>query len=381
VALSWIVVDTKTGGQRGELPLSVSGDVERTVGASSALSATLDLEDARCPADWENLLDARFNTLVLDDDGHPLNSYVIDQCPFGEATVQIALKSAESLLESVNCWTHDFYEVADPKANPADAAANDEANVAATLLSDVIGPDHGFDLDITLTGKTADHSYSFEEDRTVLSALNDLMEADGGPEWTIRYAWSDDVPARLVKTIHIAPTIGTVIPSTVVDDKHLKSRTRTVATGPGTLATHVIAVSDGSGEYRPMSVPFVDQDALDAGAIRREARVHVTGVDDQDQLNRIGEAGLRRRWSGLTTWAMTLTATEPGCPRPGRDFDAGDTVQIQTGPRVGRITGTVYDSASWHGMARIIGWRAQIVGSTFSTVTPVFWEDKEVGTA
>jgi hypothetical protein len=363
MAITWYVCDLKTGTVLNSLPLRPTGDVERTVGASSTLGVTLDVHDERCPDGWETLLDKRRTMLALDDDKYPLVGYVIDKYTPGEASLQITLKSLESIPESSFCRTHDFTEGVD-----------DEADVAATLLSDLVVPSWGFELQVTQTGKTADHSYAYEEDRTVASALSDLMNAEGGPEWTIRLRWETPAQRRLIKTIHIGPKIGSVLPSTIIDNKHIESRKRTVSAAGDDLAVHVVATSDGSGPDRPMSDPFVDQAALDAGIPQWEARVNVTGVDDLEQLNRVAGAGLRKRWNGVTTWDVVLASSEVGCPRVGRDFDSGDTVTLNSGP-------TRDDPASWDGMARIIGWRATVAESSIRTIIPVFWEDREVGAA
>jgi hypothetical protein len=368
VALTWYVCDLKTGVVLNTLPLHVTGTVERTVGAPSTLGVRLDVHDARCPADWEALLDKRRTMLVLDDDGAPLVGYRIVFYTPGEPELPITLKSLESIPERTFCRDHEFYE-----STPT-VPGTDEADVAAALLYDEVVPGWGFELLVTQTGKTADHSYTFQEDRTVASALADLMDTEGGPEWTIRLRWESPAQRRIIKTIQIGPRVGDVLPSTIIDNKYLDSRKRVVSADVDDLAVRVIATSDGSGSDRPMSDPWVDQDALDAGVPPWEARVHVTGVEDPAQLDRVAEAGLRQRWNGVTTWELVLASTEEGCPRPGRDFDAGDTVVLQSKP-------TAHDPAAWDGSARLIGWRADVVESAFRTVTPVFWEDKEVGAA
>lgn len=363
MTLTWYVCDLKTGVVLNTLPLHVDGQIERTVGAASTLGVKLDIHDDRCPPAWEAALDPRRTMLVLDDDGYPLVGYFIEKYIPGTPDLPMTLRSLEAIPESSFCHTHDFSEGVD-----------DEANVAGTLLADEVAPGWGFELAITPTGKSADHSYAWEEDRTVASALSDLMDADGGPEWTIRLRWDSPAQRRIIKTIQIGPRIGADLPGTVIDDRHIESRTRTVSAAGDDMAVHVIATSDGSGPDRPMSDEYVDQDALNAGVPPWQARVHVTGVDDPDQLNRIAESELRKRWSGITTWDVVLASSEPGCPRVGRDFDAGDTPTADLGP-------TEHDPASWRGPARLIGWRAEVAEQELRTITPVLWQDREVGAA
>lgn len=360
VPLTWYLCDLKTGDVWVELPLRPTGDLEHTIGGSSSLGVELDVHDPACPANWAELIDPR-RAMIVPVADVPLVGYFIDKDTAGEPSATFTLTSLEGVLDYSFVRTHDFFEDVD-----------DEADVAAALVADVVAPSFGFSVDVTKTGRTGDHSYAFEEDRTVLSALNDLMSAAGGPEWTVRLAWEDNRHRRFVKTIVIAPRVGHTIPSTVVENRHLVSRSRNRSSARGDRAIHVIATGDGSGPDRPMSQAFVDQDALDAGVPQWEARLSATAVDDPAQLDRIAEAGLRRRWSGITTWETRLALTEPGCPRLGVDFDAGDTIRIESGP-------TLHDPATWSGMARIIGWRANVTGGVLTTVTPVFWDQREEG--
>lgn len=364
MATTWFLHDLKTGAKVEELPLRPSGTIERTVGKASSLSLSLDVHDARCPANWVELMDPRRAMIVVVEDGVPLQGYVIAGDSAGEPTATWNVSSLEGVLDRINVRTHDFYE-----------GEHDEAFVAQTLLADVIGPDFGFDIDAVATGKSADHSYTYEEDRSVGSALNDLASAEGGPEWTIRLTWADsERQQRIIKTIHVGPKIGVDATSVVFENVHLKSRTRNRSAARDDMAVRVQAVSDGSGPDRPMSEVFVDQDAIDAGVPPWEARVRVGAIDEVAQLNRIALAGLSRRRFGVRTWEMELALTMEGCPRIGHDFDAGDTVTIQTDP-------TFDDPASWHGTARVIGWRANVdADGNLSTVTPVFWEQPEEGT-
>ena len=363
MTLSWRVCDLKTGDVIDELPLRV-GDLSRTISTKTTSSATLDPADPACPPYWANLLDGMRTMLVPVDDGLPLGGWIIDTANVGDPSVPFGISSLEACADYVFCRDHDFYEGTD-----------DEALALAALFADVIVPSFGFTLDVTPTGRTADHSYSWYEDRTVASAAAELASAEGGPEWTTRVAWEDGTQRRIVKTIQIGPKVGQTSPAVVFDDSHLASRVRRRSWT--NRATHVVATGDGAGESRPMSPPVVDQAALDAGVPQWEARVPAATVDKTD-LPRVAENALLRRRYGTQTWDATLATAEKGAPRLGFDFDAGDTVSVEFDPRI-LPTGVVLDPASWHGTARVLGWRAQLTARTISQVTPVFWnpDDQE----
>lgn len=361
--ITWYLCDLQSGNVINELPLRASAELERTVGVATSLGVTLDVHDPSCPANWAYAIDPLRAMIVCVNDDQPTVGYFIDNDEAGTPSAIMTLTSLEGILDNVFVRSYDFYEGTD-----------DEADVMAALLSDVVGPSFGFDVDVTPTGHSADHSYLFEEDRTVLSAFNDLMAAENGPEWTVRLRWEDSTHSRIIKTIHVGPQIGNVIASTVFENKHLVQRTRKRASGSGNRATYVIATSDGSGDSRPMSTPAVDEDALAAGVPQWEARVSFTAIDDDAQLDRLASAALARRHQCVTTWEMQLALSERGCPRLIKDFDAGDTVGIQSEP-------TKNDPLSWLGTARVIGWRAAIAGREFSTVTPAFWSPPEESVA
>lgn len=368
MAVTWVLCDLPTGGVIEELPLKVAADLSSTVSSATTVGVTLDIHDESCPTNWASLIDPMRAMLVPVDDGHPLGvAYVIDADSYGDPSGTMTLNSIESILEAVYVRTYDFTEGVD-----------DEATVAGTLLSDIIAAplsvpgSFGFELDVTPTGISRDHSYAYEEDRTVGQCLTDLGAAQGGPEWTMRVRWEDDKHQRVIKTIQVAARIGVETASVIFEDVHMVSRIRNRSYARGNRAVHVIATGDGSGPDRPMSSPAVDVDALDTGVPQWEARLQTTGVDDQGQLDRIAAAGLQRRWQGVKTMEMQLALTAPGCPRPGRDFNAGDPVRIESGPQLN-------DPVPWIGPARVIGWRASVAGRKLTSVTPVFYEEPEEG--
>lgn len=360
MALTWYLCDFQSGDRITDLPLSVNGSIEKTIGESSSLGVTLAIHSDACPKNWSTLIDPMRAMIILDDGVHPVQGYYIGDDTAGEPTASFTLTSLEGVLNEAYCRSHDLYA--------------DDSTVIETLLSDVIVPSFGFELDITPTGKPeaewVDRSYSYEEDRTVGDAVSELSKERGGPEWTVRLRWEDATRLRIIKTIVVGPKVGSVIESVVVENIHLSKRLRKGNYSRGNRATHVIATGDGSGAGRLMSAAHVDADALDAGVPQWEVRIATTGVEEDAQLESVAFAGLLRRRRGVRTWEMELALSARGCPRPGRDFDAGDTITIDSGP-------TPDDPESWRGLARIIGWRADIAGDDFRTVTPVLYEEPE----
>lgn len=364
--VGWLLCDLPTGVVVGELPLTLD-TIEATVGQQVQASASLLIHDPSCPAGWSALLgDPRRVMIVSTFDGEPVQGYILgDGIVIGAETVSLPLLSLEAAADQVNVGDYDF-----------DTGTDTPQSVAAALCKDVLAAPGrgawGFTLDVTdqavPSGDIADgaYSYSYSEDRTVYSALTDLVAMHDGIEWGIRLAWSDPQRTRISKTIEIGTRFGSRLPDVVVDDVTVTARTRTRSRG----ASITVAVSDGSGSDRPMSSDHEDSDALDGGTPRWERRTSYTGVDDDGVLNQYAFANLLRTRLGVETWDVTLDATHPACPIPGRDFDAGDTI-------VAALSGFNHDPATWRGDARLVGWKATLAGARVTAVTPVLWDETD----
>lgn len=355
MGLLWFLADLKSGDVIDELPLRAS-NIERAVSSKKTCQVSLDVADNSCPPNWSDLIDGTRAMIVPVYDDVPLAGFIIDGAEPGGETVGFTLATLESCLDYWFCGTYDFYEGTD-----------DEATALATLLLDGFADSFGFVVDVTPTGRTADHSYSEYEDRTLASAAQEMASAKGGPEWTTRIRWADGTHRRFVKTIEIGPQVGRLIPSTLFENQHTTGRVRRRSWT--NRAVDVRATGDGAGESRPMSPAVVDQAALDAGVPRWQARVAAPTVSDDD-LTLVAEQSLINRRYGTGMWETTLVAVEAGAPSVGADFDAGDTVTVA-------FDRTRWDPATWHGTARVVGWRADIAGRTLTKVTPVFWNPDE----
>jgi hypothetical protein len=240
VALGWTVHDLVTGDLIDELPLTV-GSIEKTIGEASTISVSLPVHSDKCPENWADLIDPMRVMFVLSDGDHPIQGYYISEENAGEPTATFPLTSLEGIPGETYCRTYDFTE-----------GVHDESTVVATLLSDYVAAplsklgSFGFELAVTPTGISRDHSYLFEEDRTVGDAISELSKARGGPEWTVRLRWESDAKQRIIKTILVGPKVGATIESVVVENIHLKGdRIRRGAYSRGNRAVHVIATGAG----------------------------------------------------------------------------------------------------------------------------------------
>lgn len=362
--LRWLLADLVTGQVIDELPLSLEGTLERTVSAKMTAAATLPTRSQYTPDGWTNMLGAGRSMIVpvIDDlNSLPLHGYVVTAPEPGDSLVTIRLTSLEVAAEAWVCRDHEFDQV-------------DESRIIETLLADDIAPGFGFDLDVTDCGRLSDQTYSWYEDRTVASAINDLTGRLSGPEWTTRVRWADANQSRFEKVIEIGPRIGRVIESTIVENHHVAvgGRKRPRDWTPGrAFATAVQAVGDGSGESRPMSDLLVDDTSVAAGTPLWMSRVPAPTLEEQADLDAFAASKLRLMRYGRQSWDLTLNLAEETCPMPVLDFDAGDTITMRLDP-------TPDDPASWYGPARQIGWRLAAEGNQLTTFTPVFWDPSEL---
>lgn len=355
--LTWFLADLKSGVVQAELPLVTSGPIERTV--SKAMSSQVDLQtkSPRCPANWFDLLGRKKSLLVPVLDGEPLHGFIPLRPTRGGPEVPISLMSAEHILSAAYCRDHYF------------DGSVDESRIIEALVSDVLVDRFGLELDVTDCGKTSVQEYDFTEDRRVDAAMADLSGKLGGPEWTVRVRWADEDRTRFAKVVEVGPQIGSRVESVVFDNRYLTGRQ--VEPDWTDLANAVQAVGEGSGADRPMSPILVDQGALDRGEPLWEERVSAPTLDDEAALTEYGEAALSSRSRGSLQWELSLDLTNPATPRPVRDFDAGDTVTMQ-------LDATSNDDSSWHGLARLIGWRMSANANAVTEFSPVFWDPSEL---
>ncbi len=364
MTLTWYVADLKTGNFVNKVPFRTD-NLERTIGARSVVTVSLDLKDPDVPPGWDQVLDPRRSLIVPVDGDTPLAGYVIESGDrVGDPTTVLTLVSLEAIPERFYCCDGDYYgETTERSFTEAD----DEANVAAWLLAEAV-IECGFELSVTSTGKGGDHTYSRYEDRTVASALADLGAQEGGVEWVTRIRWADQTHRRFIKTLEIGPKVGRDMTETVFRNKHLAVRTRERSWAK--LGVRTTATGDGVGDTRPMSKPVVDQAAIDAGVPAWQLRVPAPSIDDPAGLDRVAAAAGARYRNGTGTWSLTIAQTEKWAPRIVSGYDVGDRVQIALDP-------TSLDPASWYGTARVVGWRATVVDRVITRATPVMWNPEE----
>lgn len=361
--LTWLVCDLVTGQVIAELPLNNQGIVARTIGKEDSQSFELPWAAPDCPDDWELIVTPGKTMIVLTIDHLPVQAWPIIDVEAGGDTIPITCATLEHLAARTN--------VPDVDAGLDESLYG--AAVAAPLISSF-----GFTFDITANGRISDLYTDALEDRAILDALTTLQAAETAPEWRMFVRWlAGSNQQRIEKVLQIAPRVGSDRPDIVFDlDQHgrgnIASYRRKTSYAAGKGGTRWIGTSEGIGASRPMFGP-VDSPVLAQGWPIWNTRVNFTGmptasVDDEDtDLARRTIAASIRRQTGTKTWTIVGEQT---APRPGVDFQEGDTVRVDISPQGKR------DPTGGTGPFRALGWELDL---NSGQVTLIAWDEEGGG--
>jgi hypothetical protein len=367
--LRWYVCDLLTGDILAELPLTSGSPVRRRIANVESTSLDLPVHDDACPLDWNaSVVDGK-SMIVLTIDDQPTQAWCITDHAVGDTVVPINISTLEECPNRTNV----------PDLDPLDDTVlpdKDYSALGAGLAAPLIGR-FGFTIESTPSGKVFEGTqvYANSEDRSVLAALNeDIMGADGGPEWRIFVRWGDDTHRSFDKVLEIRPRVGQDRPDAIFDldakgGGSIESYTRTSSYAAGKGATMLIGTSEGSGASRPVTDPQISE-YVDRGWPVWEERKNFTGLDsgnfDEDtELLRRTRATLVMRQDGSETWAITGRANGP---RPGVDYTEGDTIHISVAPNPPK------DPAGGTAAVRVLGWELDLVSLQS---TPILWDSGE----
>lgn len=358
--LRWLVCDIMTGQVLAELPLSGGDEVETVIAREDSQTFSLAPADDACPSDWTSQLVAGKTMIVALIDDELAQAWVVNEYTAGASTVPIPCATLETCLNRTNVPDLDGYF--------------DDADGAAALCAGLVGR-FGFTIEATPTGHQSDFDYSSLEDRNLLDVMHERMQGESPIEWRIALRWADAAHTRIEKVLQIAGTIGIDRPDAVFEldeagagNIESYGRNRSYIRGKG--ATMMIGTSEGTGDARPLTDP-VYSPLVDAGWPVWEERSNFTGLDigtveEEDALLlQRTQARLAAKQGGTVTW--TLVGSE-NAPRPGVDYDHGDTVHIQVAPQ-GKL-----DPEGGTGAMRVLGWR---LNTRSGRTTLIAWDDTD----
>jgi hypothetical protein len=355
----WYGCEIISGGVIEELPVEPQGSLGSRLGAYS--SAAVNIPIPKAPAGWVEACEPGRTMLVLDldyGDGPALvwGGLVLEELDGTVATAQRGLVTLEGYLDRRYVGNHTW-------------VGADESVIVSGLVGDAQTEGIGFTLDLPAAGTTRDRTYLNKDNKTVYSALRELMGVIGGPEWTVELAWNADHSA-VVKTFKLRPRIGTGVdpPAAVFQSAGESSASYTyrLSWGAGDGANHVVAYSSGEGDDQPFSSPARDEAGLASGFPRFEHRFQPsTSITNVSTLDGHAERALEIMRAGAR--AFTVSARLGAYPRLGVDWRLGDDVGMDLyGHR--HPTGIV-------ATRRCIGWDLDLRAETVAPVLLVPGEE------
>ncbi|MFE3386377.1 hypothetical protein [Streptomyces anulatus] len=338
VILAWYGCDLRTGGIVEDLPsLAPSGPLSRRLGAST--SAQFDLTLAGAPAGWQEATDHGRTLLVAVDTetdrpiwaGLPLN-----RAGGSAPSISFGAATPEAYLDRRYTGTHTLIQ-------------QDQADVVTAVMTSALSQGPPFVMDAPPTGVLMDFDVQDSDDRTILSVLEELSGAEGGPEWTVDVEWADAAHTGFVLPVRVRPAIGlqSTNPEAVFDYPGcVTSYTLTESYEAGKGATAVVARGEGEGESRLTSASMVATTLEAAGWPRYVHRfTPASGVTDPAQLDAHATKALALMQTGSNVWTFEAKVMES--PRLGRDWGLGDTVQISVSRSPRHPSGAVAVARAW----------------------------------
>ncbi|MEV6798548.1 hypothetical protein AB0M91_09390 [Micromonospora rifamycinica] len=364
--VTWLGCDLVTGRIVEELPdLAPSGTIGALLGAYTSATFRLPIPRAghgAAPRDWVAATEPGRSMIVAVLAGQPVWAGIVLVREGGtEATLSLACVTLEGYLDRRYVGDHTW-------------TGQDEASViAAGLAGDATSIEGiGLAVDAPATGTLRDRTYLATDDKTVYSALRELMGVQGGPEWTIALGWTDATQTAVSKTLRVRSRIG--YPSTTPTAVFTTGTASAVLSAVGSSdarytyredyssgsgANHVMATSSGEGETRPQSAPARADSLFGAGWPRYEHRyspsssITVQATLDAHAASALGILAFGAR-------ILTIVGRADAYPVLGTDWGVGDDIGYDlVGHR--HIDGLT-------GVARAIGWDLDPLAGTVAPI-------------
>jgi hypothetical protein len=313
--LTWYACDLASGGIIEELPaLSLAQPLSRKLGTYTTVTAALTLAGA--PPGWSEATSPGLCMLVAVDTAEdtPLwPGIVLTRAGGSATTVDLGLVTPEAYLD--RRFTGDIALI-----------QQDQAVVMTAVMSTSFTDGPCFVMDAPATGVLADYAVADSDDRTVLSAAQELMGAEGGPEFTIDVEWADAAHTGFVLPIRVRSAIGSqaVEPEATLDFPGAVSDyslAESYEAGKG--GNVIVARGEGEGSSRLSSSAYVATDLIANGWARWVYRyTPASGMTDPGQLNAHAAQALALMKTGAQVWTVEATAS-----RAPRTLDAtGDKI-------------------------------------------------------
>lgn len=366
---SWIAVEAKTGLIISDLPGLDVDKVSDALGRYESTQGKLHLPTA--PDNWERATTHGGSCIVLVDDADdgttptPVWGGLVSQRERSASdTLPLSLQTIPAYFDRPYIKGKSYIQVGQ------NLIVKDlvESYVAA-------GANGGIPIRVQIVGGNPgtlrDRTYDDADDKTVYSALQELSDIIGGPEWYVGWEWLHN-PERITPVLYVGDRIGSAVPAglaaaaTFEMPGPVRSFTITEDFTAGRGANDVMAVSSASADVRPQSNHVVTADPeRPTFEYRFTPSTSITNVET---LNGHARSRAASMIGGAS--AVSLSAVVRDAPRLGTDWNLGDDIgYVIGGPdRYGRETVPSVPGGR-SGTARAIGWELEL--SSIEVVTPI----------
>lgn len=365
MGLHWVACEMSTGRVIADLPdLRVSSALRQTIGRYE--TATVELPVVTAPDDWARATLEGFAQLVALDDSSgqetiPWGGYV-------SSHKRVAAADSGAVAELSLVTMEGYFDrrvVGDETYTGTEQCAIVQ-DLAQSYAADSIP------LQFNVTGGSTlrDRAYADMDDKTLYSALTDLMGVQGGPEWTISWVRLDS-PTRYVPVLNVADRLGSAVPAGMAGPGAQFSMPGSVISvelvrdfSAGAGANDVVATAASQNDVRPQSPHQV---GVADGRPKFEYRWQPSSsITDVDTLTAHAQRALAAMQSGSV--AVTLTSRRSDAvgavvPRLGVDWLIGDDIGYD-------ITHSAFPEGLV-GVGRAVGWEIDVEADT---VAPILLE-------
>lgn len=361
MTVTWHSFDLRSGRRGQRLFTQQQGAVERIIGEATDFSGL----SVRLQEGWDAAtLGGRAMIAALDESEQPLWAGMVVRRRSGPGEwVNVDLVTHEAYFDRRYVKDHTYTQVS-------------QGGIVAALIASDVKPD-GIEFVVdAVSPQLRDRAYVDDEDKTVFSVLQELMEVEGGPEFTVDLEWRPGSDRRVLdRVLRVRDRLGSAsttpkarfdLPGCVTTFEYVEDFSAEVG------ANDVLASSSGEGEARPESRHMVDTTALAQGWARFEHRFSPsTSITQIDTLDAHARSRLSQMRDGANQ--LTLTARREVGPQVGVDFWLGDNVAVSlTCPRFpARVDADGAVGSGYESVERCIGYRLDFDANT---IEPRFLE-------
>lgn len=354
MAYSWLSVALATGEVLADLPGLAVDKVAKQIGAYTSTTAKLAI-NRKTPDNWLRATLPGGSALILLDEERDVpvwGGMVTHRKRSASGGVDLSVATVEAYFDRRYVGDRTY-------------SATPQSAIVADLVARYVatGSNGGIPIRVVQLspGAARDRVYTDISDKTVYSVLQELMNVDGGAEWTVEWE-SKAVGGKryITPVLYVGTRIGSspapgLMPAATfeipgpVSDASL-DEDYTSASG----ANDVMAVSTASADQRPQSAHAVTPDP-DRPTF--EARFSPsTSITDVATLNAHAAARAAAAFDGVN--ALSLESVTKNAPAVGVEWFAGDDVGYVVGglDRADRDTVDTFPGGIT-GVARTVGWQ------------------------